>query len=303
MQSVTIATRGSKLALWQAHWVESQLRNTGIETSIKIIRTSGDKVSEAGLDKLGSTSVSKGIFTKEIEEALLLKQVDLAVHSLKDMPTEIDKRLSVAIIPKRADARDAVVGRPLKELKKGDRVGTSSLRRAAQMRNLRPEINIVDIRGNVDTRIKKLDKGQYDSILLASAGLHRLGLENLIAEILNYDVMLPAAGQGALAIEIRSDDTKTFELLSPLHNPETARAVTAERALLHALGGGCQIPVGVHAVENGSFLTLSAAVVSPDGTLSIKAQQTSEADYPEALGRKMAKHLITKGAQKIIDSL
>jgi hydroxymethylbilane synthase len=303
MQSITIGTRGSKLALWQAHWVQNQLHTLGAKTSIKIIKTTGDKITDIGLSKLGAKSASKGIFIKEIEEALLNGEIDLAVHSLKDVPTEIDKRLSISVIPKRADPRDALVGRRLDKLRRGDRIGTSSLRRAAQMKHLRPDVEIVDIRGNIDTRLKKLDDNQYDSILLAAAGLCRLGLENRIAEILESDVMVPAAGQGALAIETRSDSDELLALLSPIHDTETETIVTAERALLTAFGGGCQVPLGAHAVLRGNTLTLNAVAVSSDGKLVIKVHHSSKPNQANALGQKAAEQLLSRGARKIIDSL
>lgn len=303
MYSITIGTRGSNLALRQTHWVAKQLSSIGIETSIEVIKTTGDKITDVGLAKVGSESGTKGIFTKEIEQALLDGRIDIAVHSLKDMPTKIDAGLSIAAIPKRADARDAVVGRRIEELHRGDRIGTSSLRRAAQMRHLRPDIAILDIRGNVDTRLKKLDEGHYDSILLASAGLHRLSLGDRIAEILDCDVMVPAVGQGALAIEARSDDDKVLKLLDPLHDTKTATEVAAERALLDALGGGCQVPLGAHATLEGDILTLSAVAVSPDGKLAVKTQQTSKSDQADKLGQKTAGRLLAEGATEIINFL
>ena len=203
MKTVTIGTRGSKLALWQAHWIEQQLKDRNVSTRIEIITTTGDKITDVALAKVGSETGLKGVFTKEIEEALIAGSIDLAVHSLKDLPTELDPRLAVKVIPRRADPRDALVGMTLAELPKGAKVGTSSLRRAAQMRHLRPDVQVEDIRGNVDTRLRKLDEGRYDAILLASAGLHRLGWQDRIAEILEPEVMLPAVGQGALGIETR----------------------------------------------------------------------------------------------------
>ncbi len=249
MNPVVIGTRGSKLALWQAHWVEQRLQDAGLPTRIEIIKTTGDKITDVALAQVGAAGGLKGVFTKEIEEALLEGRIDLAVHSLKDLPTELDPALALAAIPPRADPRDALVGKTLDALEPGDRVGTSSLRRAAQLRHLRPEVQVEDIRGNVDTRLRKLDEGRYHAILLASAGLHRLGWEDRIAQILEPDVMLPAIGQGALAIETRADDQATRQILAPLHDSDTATAVAAERALLAALGGGCQVPLGGHAAR------------------------------------------------------
>ena len=303
MKLITIGTRGSKLALWQAHWIESQLNGFGVETSIEVIKTTGDKISDVALAKVGAESGLKGVFIKEIEEALLDGRIDVAVHSLKDLPTEIDPRLVVAVVPKRADPRDALVGRRLDELLDSAKVGTSSPRRAAQLRHRRPDIEVLDVRGNVDTRLRKLDEGQYDAIVLASAGLHRLGWEDRIAEILAPEVMVPAVGQGALGIETRSDDEAVRGLLAPLHDENTATAVAAERALLAALGGGCQVPLGAHAVVSGSVLKLAAVVVSPDGGRAVKARETGDADQAEALGRQAAEHLLAAGAREIMDAL
>ena len=303
MKSITIGTRGSKLALWQAHWIESQINGFGVETSIEVIKTTGDKISDVALAKVGAESGLKGVFIKEIEEALLDGRIDVAVHSLKDLPTEIDPRLVVAVVPKRADPRDALVGRRLDEIPDSAKVGTSSPRRAAQLRRRRPDIEVLDIRGNVDTRLRKLDEGQYDAILLASAGLHRLGWEDRIAEILEPEVMVPAVGQGALGVETRSDDEAVRGLLAPLHDEKTATAVGAERALLDALGGGCQVPLGAHAVVSGSVLKLAAVVVSPDGGRAVKARETGDADQAEALGRQAAEHLLAAGAREIMDAL
>lgn len=301
MKPVTIGTRGSKLALWQAHWIEQQLNSRNIPTRIEIIKTTGDKITDVALAKVGSETGLKGVFTKEIEEALIAGSIDLAVHSLKDLPTELDPRLAVNCIPKRADPRDALVGMTLAELPKGARVGTSSLRRAAQMRHLRPDVQVEDIRGNVDTRLRKLDEGRYDAILLASAGLHRLGWQDRIAEILDPEVMLPAGGQGALGIETRSGDDAINELLSPLDDPETRIAVTAERALLAALGGGCQVPLGAHAILDGERLSLLGVVVSEDGRQTVRAAVSGAPDAPEALGQAAAARLLERGARDLID--
>ena len=303
MKSITIGARGSKLALWQAHWIESQINGFGVETSIQVIKTTGDKITDTALAKVGAESGLKGVFTKEIEEALLDGRIDVAVHSLKDLPTEIDARLAVAVVPKRADPRDALVGRRLDEIPQGAKVGTSSPRRAAQLRHRRPDIEVLDIRGNVDTRLRKLDEGQYDAILLASAGLHRLGWEDRIAEILDPEVMVPAVGQGALGIETRSDDEVLRGLLAPLHDEETAAAVGAERALLGALGGGCQVPLGAYAVVNGSVLELAAVVVSPDGGRAVRARKSGDPHHAEEVGRTTAAQLLAGGAREIMDPL
>ncbi len=300
MPPLVIGTRGSKLAMWQAHWIEQQLRALDTPTQIEIIKTTGDKITDVALAKVGSKTGLKGVFTKEIEEALLDGRVDIAVHSLKDLPTEIDSRLAIAAIPERADPRDALVGKKLDELEEGARVGTSSLRRAAQLRRLRPDVQVEDIRGNVDTRLRKLDEGQYDAVLLAAAGLERLGWQDRVAEILEPGVMCPAIGQGALAVQIRADDTATRKLVSSLNDPATKTAVSAERALLAALGGGCQVPLGGHARLDDGRLTLSAIVVSPDGSQSVATDIQGDPREPEALGHKAADDLRRQGASEII---
>ena len=236
---LVIASRGSQLALWQARWVAAQLSAAGQECRIEIIKTTGDKITDVPLAKVGT----KGLFTKEIEEALLDGRAHLAVHSLKDLPTELPEGLVLAAIPEREDPRDAMVGRTLANLPMGAKVGTSSLRRAAQLRQLRPDLQVESIRGNLDTRLRKLDEGQYDAILLAAAGLKRLGWGDRIAEILSPEQMCPAVGQGALAIEARTG----FDGAKMLDHADTRTAVFAERAVLGALGGGCQVPIGAYA--------------------------------------------------------
>ena len=240
---LVIASRGSQLALWQARWVAAQLAAARPRSRIEIIKTTGDKITDVPLAKVGG----KGLFTKEIEEALLDGRADLAVHSLKDLPTELPAGLVLAAVPEREDPRDAIVGKRLADLPQGARVGTSSLRRAAQLRQLRPDLSIESVRGNLDTRLRKLDEGQYDAIVLAAAGLKRLGWADRIAEILPASVMCPAVGQGALAIETREDGNGRDRLPPRSITPATHAAVTAERGLLAALGGGCQVPIGAHA--------------------------------------------------------
>ena len=242
----------------------------------------------------------KGVFTKEIEEALLDGRIDLAVHSLKDLPTELPAGLRLGAVPEREDPRDALVGKRLADLAPGDRVGTSSLRRAAQLKALRPGLEILDVRGNVETRLRKLDEGRYDAILLACAGLRRLGLAERITEALEPHVMAPAIGQGALGIEIREDDADVAELLARLEHAETRRAVEAERALLDALGGGCQVPLGGHAVVERESLRLTAAVAAPDGSTLIRETITGDAAKPPALGRSLAETLLALGAAELI---
>jgi hydroxymethylbilane synthase len=303
MKSLTIGTRGSQLALWQAHWVERQLQARGIGARIEIIKTTGDKITDVALAKVGASAGLKGVFTKEIEEALLSGQIDLAVHSLKDLPADLDERLALGAIPERADPRDALVGRTLAELPPGARVGTSSLRRAAQLRHLRPDLLVENIRGNIDTRLRKLKEGLYDAILLASAGLHRMGWQERIAETLDPQVMAPAIGQGALGIEIRAGDDATREILKPLNHAETATTTSAERALLRALGGGCQVPLGAHARLDNGRLRLDAVVVSPDGATLVRAALEGSASDPEGLGQRAAKELRAQGAEGVMRSV
>ncbi len=291
----TIGARGSKLALWQARWIEARLRELGFAAALQVIKTAGDKISDAPLAKVAAGAGLKGVFTKEIEEALLDGRIDLAVHSLKDLPTEIDRRLTIGCIPERADPRDALVGKTLAELESGDRVGTGSLRRSAQFKQLKPDVVIEGIRGNVDTRLRKLDEGRYDAVLLAAAGLRRLGLEARIAEILEPGVMTPAVGQGALAVEIRSGDKRAQAALTPLRDRETAAAVTAERALLHTLGGGCQVPLGGYGRVSDGRLTLDAAAFSDKGGM-IRVSASGRVDEAEAVGAAAAAKLRAQGA-------
>jgi hydroxymethylbilane synthase len=313
---LVIGSRGSQLALWQAHWVKAQLEDLGEECRIEIIHTTGDKITDVALSKVGT----KGLFTKEIEEALLDRSIDLAVHSLKDMPTDVPAGLTLAAFPVREDARDAVVGKKLSELALCARVGTSSLRRSAQLRALRPDLQIENIRGNVDTRLRKLDEGQYDAILLASAGLHRLGWQDRIAELLEPEVMCPAVGQGALAIETRDDAGHAHEICHRLDNQQTRICVTAERSLLATLGGGCQVPIGavaqvsrpVSAVEqvsrspgHGSVpdVLLQAVVISPDGTQLIRKSASGAAADAATLGRTLGEELLAAGGKQILEAV
>jgi hydroxymethylbilane synthase len=295
---LVIASRGSQLALWQAHWVEGQLTAAGHQCRIEIIKTTGDKITDVPLAKVGS----KGLFTKEIEEALLDGRADLAVHSLKDLPTELPAGLVLAAVPEREDARDAVIGKRLADLPDGARVGTSSLRRSAQLRKLRPDLAIESVRGNLDTRLRKLDEGRYDAILLAAAGLKRLGWAERIAEILPADVMCPAVGQGALAIETRASGAG-FDACSMLDHAATHAAVTAERGVLASLGGGCQVPIGAHATVDGETLRLLGVVAAPDGSQVIRAESTGAVGEAEALGRQMGETLLGKGARQILETV
>ena len=295
-----IASRGSQLALWQAHWVKQQLAALGYPSRIDIVKTTGDKITDVPLAQVGAQVGAKGLFTKEIEEALLEGRADLAVHSLKDLPTELPAGLVLAATPAREDPRDALVGKRLADLPAGAKVGTSSLRRAAQLRKIRPDLRIEPVRGNLDTRLRKLDQGRYDAIMLAAAGLKRLGWEDRIAEILSPDIVCPAVGQGALAIE-----TGTTGLLAcqKLNHAATHSAITAERALLAALGGGCQVPIGAYATVTGDRLSLQAIVVSPNGVHLVRDRAEGPVADAQRIGRELGEALLAAGADRILESV
>lgn len=292
-KTLTIGSRGSALALWQARFIAAALGRVGVATRIEIIKTTGDHLQTTSLMQAGG----KGLFTKEIEEALLAGAIDLAVHSLKDLPTELPEGLTIAAIPERASPFDAIAGSRLSDLAVGARVGTSSGRRAAQLWRLRPDLAIEPIRGNVDTRLRKLKEGQYSAILLAEAGLRRLGLEAEIAEVFAPEQICPAPGQGALAIETRADDY-AHEACRALNNDAASRVVRCERAVLAALGGGCQLPVGAFAQAQGDGLRVMAVVVAPDGSECLRTEGFGSS--PEELGRSVAAELLARGAGGIL---
>lgn len=294
---ITIGSRGSQLALWQAHWVESQLTALGEQCRIEIIRTTGDKIQDVPLAKVGT----KGLFTKEIEEALLDGSIDVAVHSLKDMPTELPAGLTLQAIPQREDVRDALVGRKLAELAPGERVGTSSLRRAAQLRAARPDLVIESIRGNLDTRLRKLDEGQYNAIVLAAAGLRRLGWADRITELLPVDIVVPACGQGALAVETRDDNGLGARMARTLDDADSRAAVTAERGLLGSLGGGCQVPIGAYAQVSGDTLRLQAVVISPEGDRVVRGERDGRTTEAASIGRELGRQLLDAGGRAILE--
>src|SRR5579862_9995529 len=293
---LVIGSRGSQLALWQANYVRERLEARGVECRIEIIKTTGDKITDVPLSQVGG----KGVFTKEIEEALLDRRIDLAVHSMKDLPTDLPKNLTVAAIPQRADPHDAIIGGKLRNLKLGAVVGTSSLRRIAQLRRLRPDLNIQSIRGNVDTRINKVERGEFDAIVLAAAGLRRLGWGDIISEVFRPDIMCPAVGQGALAIETLEEGAG-FDACAPLDDPWTRLPVAAERSMLSELGGGCQVPIGAFATLENTEMFLTGAVFSPDGAVMIRYTATGEFTKPAELGRNVAQVLLKRGAQAILD--
>lgn len=291
---ITIGSRGSMLALWQANHVQALLANHGVESRIEIIHTTGDKITDVPLARLGAQTSTKGLFTKELEDALLDGRIDLAVHSLKDMPTELPEGLELVAVPEREDPFDAIVGSTLETLPHGARVGTSALRRQAQLKALRPDLDIQSIRGNLDTRLRKLDEGQYQAIVLACAGLRRLGWAERIAGRFNESQICPAVGQGALAIEARVGD-RTAAVLT--HLP-TQTAVTAERACLREFGGGCQIPMGAFARFVDGKLHLEGVVAATDGARVIRF--AGSGDEPEALGRFVAEGLKAQGAREVL---
>jgi hydroxymethylbilane synthase len=295
-----IGTRGSLLAKWQAESIRKRLfAAAGVEAEIVIIKTAGDKMQQAPLTQIGG----KGIFIKELEEALLEESIDLAVHSVKDIPTDTPSRLMFPAVCRRDDVRDCLVGSTLANLRQGARVGTSSLRRQAQVLHIRPDLDIRDLRGNVDTRLRKVESGEYDAILLAKAGLDRLGVSQRISEILSPEVCMPAVGQGAIAVECRLKDTETADILAPLDDAETRTAIIAERALLATLQGGCQVPLGAWArIERGE-LVLEACVCSVDGVQYVKQRATAPPDQAAALGEHMARLLIEAGAQSILEEV
>jgi len=300
MAKLRIGSRGSQLALWQANHVAGLLRGQGHEVEIEVIKTTGDKITEVALSKVGT----KGMFTKEIEEALAEKRIDLAVHSLKDLPTDLAREFALAAILPREDARDAFVSQrfaTLGALPKRARVGTSSLRREAQLRAMRPDLNVHPLRGNVDTRLRKLEGGEFDAIILAAAGLKRLGREEMVRERLSLDEMCPAAGQGALALEVRAADSGTIQALSFMDDTAARATTTCERALLNGLGGGCQVPIGAHAESSGDQLLLTAVVASPDGSRILRERQLDR--EPLKLGESVARQLLGKGAQEILDAI
>lgn len=308
MRKIIVGTRQSALALTQTGQTVDSLREASkaaglsYEFELKPIVTRGDRILDVTLSKVGG----KGLFVKEIEQALLDGEIDLAVHSLKDMPFELPEGLTLGAIPKREDPRDAFIGRTaasLEELPSGARVGTSSLRRGAQLQAARPDLRIESIRGNIDTRLRKLEEEGLDAILLAAAGLHRMGWKERIDSYLPPEVCLPAVGQGALAIECRSDDTVVLNLLSLIHDPVTAKAVEAERRLLGLLNGGCQVPIGAYAVigqddqANGE-VSLTGMVASPDGARILK--ETASGSDPSQVGQRVAEALLARGADAIL---
>jgi len=303
-ETVKIGTRGSKLALWQANWVQSELhkKNPDLSFEIEIIKTKGDKILDVPLAKVGG----KGLFVKEIEQALLDESIDLAVHSMKDMPAEIPDGLCIGAIPLREKVNDVLIsknGLCFSDLPEKAAVGTSSLRRSSQLLNARPDIIIVPLRGNLNTRLKKLESGDMDAIVVAAAGVKRLGFENKITEYFDDNIMLPAVGQGALCIEIREQDTRITSLVDCLDHYHTRRIILGERAFLHRLEGGCQVPIAAYGQIEKNVFTLTGLVASVDGKTIIKNEMSGTEENSENTGIKLAENLLAAGAKELLESL
>ena len=301
---IKIGTRGSLLATTQSTWVKNQIESEHPQTTVELVKivTKGDKILDVPLAKVGG----KGLFVKEIEEALLRKDVDLAVHSMKDVPSELPDELHLGIIPLRENPFDAFIANTcgsLNELPQGAKVGTSSLRRRAQLAAIRPDLDIEDLRGNLDTRLRKLDEGQYEAIILAAAGLNRLGMSDRATGYFTPVEMLPAVGQGALGIELRKEDAELLAGLAFLNDDKTTVAVTAERSFLIRLEGGCQVPIGAFAEVDGDQITLTGLVASVDGTEVIKRSMSGAANEAQALGLQLAEQLLDLGGREILDEV
>ncbi len=304
MRLVRVASRGSMLALTQTHWVIDRLKelNPGTEFTVEVYKTVGDRVLDVALSQIGG----KGLFTKELEDAMLQDRADLAVHSLKDMPTEQPLGLVIGAIPTREDARDVLItadGTRFKDLPPSTLVGTSSLRRVAQLLAHRPDLDFAPVRGNIDTRLRKLREGQVGALVMAASGLIRAGFTDQITEYFEPEFCLPAPGQGALALQIRTGNSELSKIISPLHHQESSLNILAERTLLASLQGGCQVPIGAYAVQNHGQLRLRGAIASLDGTSVIKHEVTGPSMQAEALGKQVSDWLMANGGSKILAAL
>ena len=299
--NITIGTRGSPLALWQAHWIKSQLESLHDDLTVDLvkIKTSGDKIQDVPLAKVGG----KGLFTKEIEESMLRYEIDIAIHSMKDVPIQIPPSLTLSVVTEREDPRDALISRKnlkLDDLPKGAKVGTGSFRRTTQLLHYRPDLEVIPMRGNVQTRLNKLESEGLDAIILAAAGLIRLDMVDHITEYIDPEIMLPGGGQGAVGIESRKEDLRVMNRIFPLDHEETHRALEAERSFLTRLEGGCQVPIGVYATIDGNSLRLRGLVGSLDGKQVLKAEQTGSIEDPIAIGLGLAGEILEMGADKIL---
>lgn len=301
MKELVIGSRGSELALRQSNYVASRITSadTGLNCRIEIIKTTGDRIQDSPLSVIGD----KGIFVKEIESALIDGKIDIAVHSAKDLPSEMDERLFVAAFPEREDPRDALISKcgDFNTLPQGAKIGTGSARRRAQILHARPDLMTVDLRGNLDTRLRKLCSSDYDAIILACAGLRRMNLESRITQALPLEISLPAAGQGALAVQCRKDNQAVIDIVSALDHMTTRRCVCAERALISALNAGCTTPVGANAREEDGVLILDAMVASVDGSKIIRRSLSGDPDLWEDIGKRLAEELINAGASDILE--
>ncbi len=300
-KKITIGTRGSPLALWQAHWIKSQLESLHDDLTVDLvkIKTSGDKIQDVPLAKVGG----KGLFTKEIEESMLRYETDIAVHSMKDVPIQFPPSLTLSVVTEREDPRDALISRKnlkLDDLPKGAKVGTGSFRRTTQLLHYRPDLEVIPMRGNVQTRLNKLESEGLDAIILAAAGLIRLDMADHITEYIEPEIMLPGGGQGAVGIESRKEDLRTMNLIFPLDHEESHRALEAERSFLTRLEGGCQVPIGVYATIDGDSLHLRGLVGSLDGKQILKTERKGSVEDPRAIGFQLAGEILEMGADKIL---
>jgi hydroxymethylbilane synthase len=301
-KEIIIGTRGSKLALRQAEEIKGKLEEKGNKCSLKIIKTKGDKILDVALSKIGD----KGLFVKEIEEALIEKTIDIAVHSLKDLPSSLPDRLTIGAIPGREDPRDVVIsrdGKKLSELPQSSIIGTSSLRRKSQILAINPGFIVKDIRGNLDTRLRKLQEGEVDCLILAGAGLIRMGWVEKIVEYLPIEVVMPAVGQGAIAVETRKDDKEILHILKEIDDPDSRSSIIAERSFLLTLQGGCQVPIGAFASVSGDTLVLKGLIASLDGHRVFRGEITGDRNKGEELGRKLAGKLLGDGADIILEEI